>query len=376
MSLRLLVILIPVILLQAACSPEQHKKPAPPVKVGPAVVDRGDIELPLILSGNLTYTANTTVSARVSSQVTSLKVEDGQSVEKGQILLTLDQAEIKDLAEAASADLKKHTAELQYNKSEWEKNADLFKTGSVSQIQYDQKLSAYHGSRAQVEADTALLAKAKQDLKWTSVNAPITGVLANRYVEIGDWVSKGRKLFEISDYTRIYVKAFLPDKDVARLNVMKGSQLGKEADVTVDAYPGKIFKGKITYVGAAADRRRIFEVRVYVDNPKMLLREGMFARARTVPKRVKGVLRAPVGALLDKIRNNADNTVFLVDKEKKAQLTRIRIGANDVRHAQVISGLKEGDTVVVYGKEILSSGRRVELTGTYAPGNRPGKPSR
>lgn len=358
------LIVAAVLLLQACSADRQQKHEPPPVRVEVLCTDHGDIAVPLMLSGNLTYTADTTVAARVSSQITSLDVVDGQMVKDGQILVTLDESEIRDLVDAALADLKTHEAILKYQKSEWEKNRELLKTAAISEIQYDQILSEYHHARARVEADKALLAKAKQDLHWTKVRAPITGVLSERYVEVGDWVKKGDRLFEISDYRQIYLKAFLCDRDVAKLQRESGGESDTAVDVTVDAYPGKTFKGTITYIAPAANRCKVFEVRAYIDNPDMVLTEGMFARARLVPNRIANVVRVPIFALRGKIRDNESNSVFVVDKDNRVTLKEITIGASDHVYAQVLHGLKEGERVVVYGKEILSTGRLVKPIAT------------
>jgi RND family efflux transporter MFP subunit len=364
MRVKLCAIVILFALLLGSCtSKDAEKREPPPVKVATAIADRGDIELPLFLSGNLRYNADATLSARVAAQITSLNVRDGQLLKKGRLILTLDESEIKDTAEAAMEDLKKHQALRDFLRTEWERNADLFKNGAISRIQYDRKHSAYLNAVAQVEADKALLAKAKQDLIWTKVKSPITGVLSRRYVEIGDWVAKGQKLVEISDFDPIYLRAFLADRDVARLRFDEARPKAPETDVTVDAYPGKTFKGRITYVGPAATRGRVFEVRVYMSNPRMLLREGMFARTRVVTKRLTGVIRAPRTAMNDKIRPNADNTVFVVEKDSRVRLRRILTGAADARYVQVRKGLEQGDVLVVYGKEVLISGSRVEPGG-------------
>ncbi|AFM26608.1 RND family efflux transporter, MFP subunit [Desulfomonile tiedjei DSM 6799] len=351
-----------------SCGQQQNKKPPPPpMKVGTLKVDKGTIEQVLELSGTLNFVANTTVSSEVSAQVKSIEVADGQALEVDQVLLVFDDTKIKETANQASANLQKDEATLAYNKIEWEKNLELFKSGSISHTQYEQKLSNYQNALAQVEADKAVLAKALQDLNKTTVKAPVAGLLSNRYVERGDWVSEAGKLFMISDYTRVYLEAYLSDIDVGRLNVKRILTGGIEGEVTIDSYPGKAFFGKLTYIQPVANQGRLFQVRVYLDNPDMLLLQGMFARGRTVYKEIPDCTRVPLQALLEQIRDNDYNAVYVVDSDRKAQLRRTKIGLTDAKNAQVLEGLKDGDTVVVYGKEILSSGQPLEPSEIQKP---------
>lgn len=363
----LMIVIVPLTVLAACSSKQEQKPPPPPMNVGVLSVDRGAIEHTLDMSGTLTFIANTTVSSEVSAQIKSLEVTDGQPVQEGQLLLVFDDTKIRETANQAQANLQKDEATLTFNKTEWEKNLGLLKTGSVSQTQFDQKLSSYQNAVAQVEADKAVLAKANEDLKKTRVLSPITGLLSNRYIEKGDWVSEGGKLFLVSDYSRIYLEAFLSDMEVGRLDVGKVVREGVDGEVSVDSYPGKIFKGKLTYIQPVASLARLFQIRIYLDNPDMVLLQGMFARGRIVVKTIPGVLRVPIGALMEQVRVNDTNTVFLVDQNKKAQLTRVKIGTTDPRYAQVLEGLKEGEMVVVQGKEILNTGQPLKTTELPSP---------
>ena len=97
-----------------------------------------------------------------------------------------------------------------------------------------------------------------------------------------------------------------------------------------------------------------------MDNPEMRLLQGMFARGRITYDTLKDVLRIPIAALLDQIRNNDNNSVFVVGPDNKAALTRIKLGTTNRQSAQVLEGLSEGQLVVVKGKEILTSGQLIE----------------
>ena len=294
-------------------------------------MDKGPITIGLQLSGVMKFAANTTLAAEVSAQVATIEVEDGQLVKEGELLLKLEEKKIKEMAAQAIANLKKDEASLAFNKSELEKNKGLYESGSVSHSIYDQKLMACQNSIAQVDADKALLERALEDLKKTRVTAPITGVLSKRYVERGDWVSEGKRLFQISDYHKIYLEAFITDLDVGKLSLKKIRSGGQQADVTLDCYPGEIFSGRLTYVEAVANDNRLFEVRIYVENSDMRLLQGMVGRGRIAVKAIPEAIRVPVVALLDQNRSNGDNSVYLIGNENKAQLTRIKVGESNRR---------------------------------------------
>ncbi len=105
-----------------------------------------------------------------------------------------------------------------------------------------------------------MFAKAMEDLKKTRVKAPISGLLSNRYVERGDWVSEAGKLFMISDHSKVYLEASSRILDVGKLNVKKIITDGVAGEVTVDSYPGKVFAGKLTYIQPVANVGRLFQV--------------------------------------------------------------------------------------------------------------------
>ncbi|MGO9570722.1 MAG: efflux RND transporter periplasmic adaptor subunit [Desulfomonilaceae bacterium] len=357
-------------LLLSGCGTRQEKRPPPPaIKVGVVTVERGDIIKTLDITGIVHFIANTTVSSEVSAKVKSIDVRDGQPVKQGQTLLTFDDATIHAAVDQARGNLQKDRATLAYNKNDFEINAPLLKTGSISQSTYDQKLSLYQNAVGQVEADKGALAKAQEDLRHTIVNAPITGLLSNRYVEKGDWLSTAGKLFQISDYSTVYIETFLSDKEVAKLNVNEVRQKGEggEAEIAVDSLPGKKFVGKVGYIQTVTNQNRLFEVRIYIENRDMQLLEGMYARARVVVERVPNVVRVPIDALLEQIRSDQANAVVRVGKGEVAEISPVKIGHIDASYAEVLEGLQPGDRVVVQGKEILSNGQHLEVTMASAP---------
>ena len=361
---RLATLVFLCALLMAGCGTRPETRlPPPAIKVGAISVDKGEITQSLEVSGNLQFIANTTVSSEVAAQVQTIDVRDGQIITQGQTLLTFDASSIHAAADQARGNLQKNEAALAFNKTEWEKNLPLLRSGAISQSTYDQKFSSYQTSVGQVESDKGALAKALEDLKHTIQVAPIHGVLSSRYVEKGDWVAAGAKLFSISNYETVFLQTFLSDKDVGRLEFDKVIREGGgvDADVKVDSRPGKTFGGTVGYIQPLTNQNRLFEVRIYIGNSDLQLLQGMYARAWVVVNRLPGVTRIPIDALLDQIRKNDRNTVVHVDAQQKAEILPIRIGEIGNMYAEVLEGLKPGDQVVVQGKEILNAGQPLEV---------------
>jgi len=372
-SIRALAIVLLVGVVLAACSQRVEKAKILPLKVGVRTIERGEIVKRLYVSGSLIYDVNTIVSAEVSAQVKSILVKDGRTVKKDEILLTFDDVKIKALADQAQANLQRDEATLEFNRSEWGKNLELLKSAAVSQMTYDQKFSIYRHSLQQVDADKAFLTRTLEDLKRTKVRAPIRGFLTERFVEEGDWVGEGGKLFRISDYRKIRLEPFLTDLEVGKLDIKKVETEGIDAEITVDAYPAKVFQGKLTYIQGVAGPNRLFQSRFYLDNPDMLLLQGMYARGSTVLDTVPDVLKAPILALLDETRENESNSCFTVDAEHNARLTRVRIGAMDSDFAEITEGLKAGDVIVVEGKEVIVDGQPLHTMSASQWGDKSGR---
>ncbi len=359
-------LLIMLLLVLPGCSKkEAHKPPPPPIKVTTETVVRGDMAKNLHVSGPLRFIANTTVSAEVSAQVNSIEVADGQAVKQEQLLLVFDDVKIREIVNEAEYALRRDQALLRFGKADYEKNLTLLKSGSVSQTVFDQKLSVYENLVARVQMDEAALAKAQEDLKDCRVKAPIPGRISKRYIEKGDWVTSGGKLFRISDFRQIYLEAHVSDLDLAKLDVRKILKQGVEATVVVDSYPSETFTGKLTYVEPVAGQTRLFEIRIYMDNREMRLLEGMHGRGRIAFDRVRNKLKIPLTTLLDEIRENYRNTVFVVDNDNRAHVKKIQLGMTNRQYAEVTDGLKEGDMLVQRGKEVLTSGLLVEPVESF-----------
>ena len=344
------------------CTTNIEKLPPPPIRVEVVTADIGSIVKRLSVSGNLVYDVNTIVSAQVSAQVLSIDTPDGGLVSHGQLLLTFDPSRIHAAVEQARSDMQRDQATLDYQRLEVERNRPLLESGSISQNLFDQIFSHYQFALRQVEADANALAKLEEDLRHTRVLCPIEGVMSDRFIQVGDFVIEGTKLFLISDFRKIRMEPFLTDREVGSLDLARVFKGGIDAEVTVDALPGKIFTARLSYLQSVANDNRLFQTRFYLDNPQSVLLQGMFARGSVALSSVDNVVRIPRLALLEEVRENASNAVYIAGSDNKAHYTQVDVGVVDPRFVQIVKGLEHGAIVVVYGHEVLVEGQPLDPT--------------
>jgi len=214
--------------------------------------------------------------------------------------------------------------------------------------------------RAQVRTAGAAVGQAQaglnyaiEQLRKTSVKSPITGIVYKRNVEPGQAVGQGIPLMMVSDVRRVYFEATVSELEV------KGMRAGQQVDMTVDGLPGRTLPGRIEKVVPVASRAlRDFTVKIAVENPQSLLRPGMFARGQAVVAKRQGVPLVSNDAL---IQQGSETAVFVVENGV-ARRRQIKLGVANADVAEVTSGLRAGDQVVVLGQQNLSEGDKIRVS--------------
>jgi len=207
-------------------------------------------------------------------------------------------------------------------------------------------------AEAAVEAATALLASA-------TLRAPFGGVVSRVAVEVGELVSPGLPVVTLFDPADLWVTSDVADEDAAK------AQRSKEVTITAPAYPGRRFRGRIEELAPQAElkqdaalRTRIVRIKVKLLEGSDVLRPGLEVDVEGEGTIATAALSVPADALL--FRENR-NMVFLVE-DGTARLREVKIGYTTHDAAEILEGLKEGDHVVVKGKDGLQDGRRVRVT--------------
>ena len=356
-----------------------------------AKVEKGDLAKSVVATGKVTPITKVDVKSKASGIVKKLLVDAGDKVKKGQLLAQLDKVEIEAQVEQSRAALQAAEANLNSSEADYERAKvdaegpdvpllkraydralNMAKDGVVSASALDDAQKNYElalnkqnvakaqmtvlkakiaQARAQVGQDQANLKQLDEQLSYTDIESPLDGVVLSRNVELGDAVSSilvlgssATLVMTLGDTSEVYVKGKVDESDIGKV------YLGQPARIKVESFKDKTFNGKVTKIspmGVEKDNVTTFEVRVSISNPGGELKAEMTANAEVILDEHKNVLQIPEGAILyDKDKKASVEVPDPRGKEGKKKLA-VNIGISNGAKTEVLSGLKEGEEVVL-----------------------------
>jgi HlyD family secretion protein len=417
-------------------SVQQSRKNVVEVQLGK--VEKRDLAQIVTASGEIKPKTYVNISANAFGKIVKLHVREGDHVKQGQLLAQLENVQsAADVAamsaslnasqtdavaadaamKTAQADLNRAKADYQRTHLDYERAEGLYKAQLISKAEYDSRKNAFEAAEAgQAQAEAriaqtkaqresasgrvnqarATLTRASDVLSKTVYTAPYDGVVTNLPVREGETVvigiqnAPGSTLMTIADMSVITAEVKVDETDIVNV------KLDQTADITIDAMPGKTFKGKVSEIGniavirstglatsqttAGSQEAKDFKVVVTLEEPPANLRPGLSATAKITTASRSGILVIPIQALT--IRQKADlekkpekgaaqaasqasdtsksgkkeelQGVFVV-KQNKAEFTKVETGITGVTDIEILSGLKEGDEIVTGSYRVLRS---------------------
>lgn len=423
------------------------------VTVQTAKAGKQDLTSMVSGSGEIKPKTYTNVLGEGFGKIVEIAVKEGDAVRKGDVLLRLENVQPTADVEAqqaalgsseaavrsaeanyrsAQAELAQRKADLERAKFDWDRAENLFKNELISKQEYDARKAAADSSTAAVDASAArvqqtraelersrsqlqqmhaVLSRTRDVLRKTTYTAPINGVVTYLAVRVGENVvmgiqnSPGSYLMTISDMSTVTAEVKVDETDIVSV------KYAQECDVTIDAIPGKSFKGRVTEVGTQAVLRtsglastqstsgsqeaKDFKVVITLDQPPATLRPGLSTTAKIKTAERKDVLAIPMQALAVRSRKDLEEAekeaaakgvqgvtlaaaksadgsdpkkdeiqgVFVI-REKKAQFVQVETGITGVTDIEITSGLKEGEEIVTGSYRALRTlrpGARVKI---------------
>jgi len=197
------------------------------------------------------------------------------------------------------------------------------------------------------------LDQARKSLSDFYIKAPISGIIASKTIEQGIFVSSGTEIASIVDLSKAKVKVNLTETEVYQIGV------GQRVKITSEIFPGKYFLGKVNFISPQADQARSYLAEIQIENSGTeALRSGTFVYADFSKKTTQNILVIPRDALTSSMR---DAAVYVV-QNGVARLRNIQVGGERGGFVQVVSGLSEGERVVISGQINLKDGTKISIS--------------
>jgi membrane fusion protein (multidrug efflux system) len=327
---------------EGATDDEDRPEEAVPVDV--VALERGTIESALRFSATLEAERDVRVLAEAQRRVVELRVEEGDSVRAGGMLIRLQDDEQRSALTKAEIELRQATREYNRQKS-------LFEQNLVSEQVFNDTASVFDQAEIAVE-------DARRNLTYTEVRAPFAGVVTERLVNVGDHVTLNQPLFRIIDFDSIVARIYVPQKELPSLAP------GLAARITADAVGGDTLVGTVDRIAPVVDPGT-GTLKVTVAVPRgQGLRPGMFVEVELVTAVHEDALLLPKRSL---VYDNDQLFVFRLGDERRVERIKIEQVLDDVNNIEPASGLSEGDQIVVAGQASLKDGALVRLPGDPVP---------
>ncbi|MDP3522014.1 MAG: efflux RND transporter periplasmic adaptor subunit [Hydrogenophaga sp.] len=311
--------------------------------------------------GSLKSRQSVILRPEVAGRVAELAFADGARVRKGQLLLRLDDT-------LQRAELSQAEAQLSIARANLKRNQELVAENFVAQRVLDE-------SRASLQVAEAQVALAQARLSRMRIVAPFDGTVGIRTVNLGDYVKDGADLVNLEDTSTLYVDFRMPERYQGQLAV------GQGVKVQIDAMPGRDFTAKVQALDPLVDAngRSVLVRASMVPSAGATLRPGMFARVTTVFSVNDAALVVPEEAI---VPQGNRQLVFKLASEGEGEAaktvvrrTEVQLGVRRGSQVQIVSGLSEGDTVVVAGQQRLQrDGMAVRVVDMSKPPGGGGKP--
>ncbi|HVR83536.1 MAG TPA: efflux RND transporter periplasmic adaptor subunit [Planctomycetota bacterium] len=347
---------------------EKEQNRVPEVKVARAA--KATAQVTLTLPGTARAQIEAPIYARINGYLKRFLVDLGDSVKKGQLLAEIESPEVDQQLRQARANLGVAKATLAQNRANWtlagigaRRWAALAKDHAVSQQEADEKQAALEAREADVQAAEAAIQSQEANVKryeelqgFMQILAPFDGIISSRSVDVGTLVSEGsttstRELYRLVQVDSLRVFVNVPESAMASV------QPGLEVQLRFDAHPGRLWTGSVTRTARSADpTSRMMQTEVSVANPDGVLSSGLYAQVVFQLRRATPPLLVPANALVIWPKGTF---IAVVGEDSVVHYPAVVIGRDYGTQAEILSGLKEGDRVMINPTTEVKEGQKV-----------------
>jgi membrane fusion protein (multidrug efflux system) len=329
----------------SGCSSDAQSKDAdapeetePAVPVEAAMVTVGEASAFFSGTASLEAEEEATVVARVGGVVEQILVEEGTPVQAGQALAQLDDERLRLEVDRANVELAKR-------ERVYERTQKMYEKQLVSAEQFEQIKSDYETQK--VARDLA-----QMQLEYTTVRAPISGVVSTRHIKTGNMIRENDPAFRVTDFDPLRAVMHVPERELNKLRE------GQAATLRFDALPGEVFSGRVKLISPTVDPETgTFRAIVEVRDPSRQVKPGMFGRVNIQYDQHSDALLIPKQAVLEE---DDESAVFVVQDSIAVRRT-VSTGYTSSDQIEILDGVAEGERIVITGQATLQDSAKVEV---------------
>ena len=352
----IIAVVVIVVIIVSVTGKKKGVQPEGEKKSPTAVAKIDNISIILDEVGEIRPVKEVSVKSKLSGRIIKMFVEEGQYIQESDIIAEIepDMAQARTLSQIKST-LKTTEINLENARKDYESSKELYEKNLISDEDWRDAQNALKLS--QISYDSALeqhelveeLGIQEKNLK---VTAPVSGMIIHKNVEEGEMVvssesySGGTVLITIADLSQMIILTDINEVDIGKIS------LGREAKITIDAFPDKKYHGVITHISPMAtvgnNSIRVFQVKISIEDRLKEIRPGMSANVTIIGKTRKDVVTIPIQAIFQD--ENGNDIVYLVKSDTLITSAVVKTGINDLQKVEILEGVAEGDTISLVQK--------------------------
>ena len=337
--MKKVIMMLLAVILVSGCGQQKEQQSKAPVRVKTQVVSPGMIDNAQTYVGIVEEREATAVSFTGMGVVKRVLVNEGQAVNRGQLIAEMDDTQARNLLSGAEAQMTQANDALQ-------RYGMLHDNGSLPEVQWVEIQSKVAQAKSQLEV-------ARKNLADCRLTAPVGGIVGHRQIGAGETALPSQAVVSILDISTVKVKVAVPEAEISGIHPDTHSTIKVEAT-------GLSYEGGRIEKGVQADAlTHTYDIRINVANGERKLLPGMVASVRFISEGSQGISAKTIP--VTSVQKNMDGSLFVwtVDKDKKAHRTTVTIGSTQGNYLSVIDGLNIADRIVTEGYQKLSEGTEV-----------------
>ena len=323
---------IACVLLLCACQQGEHtdendEEEVQPIPVETSTPVRGDVLAVYSGTAPIEAFAEADVIAKVEGEIREVLVEEGDEVEEGQVLARLDGDRLR-------LELNEWNARLRKMQRDFERNKDLREKGLLSEGDYERL-------QFDLESLQASYNLARLELDYTQIRAPITGVISERYIKLGNTIRVGEPLYRVTSLDPLVAYLHVPEREYQQITA------DQPVAIDIDALNDTEILATVTRISPIVDPETgTFKITVEISDDSRRIKPGMFGRVSIVYDRHENVLQVPRSAIIEEM---GTESVFVVEDDKAVRRV-VKTGYGQNGMIEVTEGLDDTDHVVTVGQ--------------------------